>query len=155
MRACCLLVLPFLFTSCGLLRSWRELDTSPMTYGECFDGVEHVAKGAGFTSDGSVTDRGLGIWQSRWRYRVLPPVGRPARYRLYLEVLVDEGSPQKGWPIRYAVDQEHVEDLRRSVEPREQDWSVTDQDKETEAILGEMLSRRLVRPAPRTAGGAP
>lgn len=119
-----------------------------MSLGQCFDGIVHVANGMGFTSDDSVTDRGMGIWLSRWRFRSLPPVGRPARYRLYVEVLVDEGSPAEGWPLRFAVDQEQVEDLRRTVDPREQDWSSAPQDSETEAILGEALVRRLA-PTPK------
>lgn len=143
MRARCLLFLPLLLTSCGIVRDWRELQTAPMTLGECMDGIVHVANGVGFSSDDSVTDRGMGIWQSRWRFRVLPPVGRPARYRLRAEVLVDEGSAAAGWPIRFAVDQEKVEDLRRSIEPREEEWSDADQDRESEAILGEALVRRL------------
>lgn len=153
MRAPWLLFLPFLFTSCGLVRDWREMRTAPMSYGECFDGFVHVATGAGFSSDNSVTDRGLGIWQSRWRFRVLRPSGHPARYRLYAEVLVDEGSPATGWPIRFAVDQEKVDDLRRSIDPREQDWSSAGQDRESEAILGEALTRRLA-PKPMPDQGA-
>ena len=132
------------------MRDWRELKTAPMTLGECMDGVVHVAKGAGFMSDDSVTDRGMGIWQSRWRGRVMRPSGNPARYRLYLEVLVEEGSAADGWPIRYTVDQEKVDDLRRSIEPREEDWSSTSQDSETEAILGEAFVRRLApKPMPK------
>ncbi len=126
-----------------------------MTLGECYDGLVHVANGAGFSVDGSASDRGMGLWQSRWRFRTLPPVGRPARYRLHAEILVDEGSAKTGWPIRFAVDQEHVDDLRRSIEPREQDWSSIGQDRETETILGEALVRKLApastspRPATR------
>ncbi len=152
MFARCLLFLPLLFASCGLVRDWRELRTSPMTIGECQDGLIHVATGAAFTSDDSVTDRGLGIWQSRWRFRVLDN-RHPARYRLRAEILVDEGDPKTGWPIRYAVDQETVKDLRRSLEPREEDWSSAGQDKEGEAILGERLVRRLapLPAAPRPA----
>jgi hypothetical protein len=150
MRARCLSFVPFLFASCGLVREWRELQTAPMTIGECFDGINFVATGAGFASDGSVTDRGLGTWQSRWRFRVLRPSGRPARYRVHAEILVDEGSAAKGWPIRFAVDQEKVEDLRRSMDPREEDWSPDGQDKETEATLGEALVRRLApKPMPK------
>lgn len=151
------LFLPLLLSAaCGTVRDWRELRSGPMSYGECFDGLVHVANGAGFTADGSATDRGLGIWQSRWRFRTLPPVGRPARYRLYAEILVDEGSPATGWPIRFAVDQQQVTDLRRSIDPREEDWSKAGQDRETEAILGEALVRRLAptRPVLRSEGRA-
>lgn len=153
MRARCLLWFLPLFASCGTVRDWRELETAPMTVGECFDGIVHVATGVGFTSDDSVTDRGLGVWQSRWRFRTLPPVGHPARYRLRVEMLLDEGSPTDGWPLRFAIDQETVDDLRRSMDPREEDWSDDGQDREKEAILGEALSRRLApKPLPGRAG---
>ena len=149
MRAHLLCLLPSLFASCGLVRDWRELQTEPMPIGACFDGVDHCARGMKFVSDDSVTDRGLGIWQSRWRQRVKPPVGRPARYRLRVEILVDEGSSKTGWPVRFAIDQEVVDDLRRANAPEEGDWSRDGQDTELEAILGEALLRRL---APRFGG---
>jgi hypothetical protein len=67
----------------------------------------------------------------------------PGRYRLRVEVLLDERSAATGWPVRYVVEQEKVEDLRRSLDPREEDWSSTGQDKEKEVLLGERLVRRL------------
>ena len=151
MRARCLLSVPLLLVSCGTVRDWRELQTAPMPLGEAFDGLEHVATGVGFAADASVTDRGMGIWQSRWRERIEPVKRHPARYRLRAEILVDEGSAELGWPLRYAIDQETVDDLRRSVQPREEDWSDAGQDREKEAILGEALARRL---APRATPAA-
>ena len=70
-------------------------------------------------------------------------LNRPGRYRLRAEVLFDEGSPDKGWPVRFVVEQQKVKDLRRSMEPAEEDWSSDYQDREAETILGERLSRRL------------
>ncbi len=150
MRVRSLVLVPFLFAACGTVHDWRELQTAPMTLGDCLDGFEHVATGQGFVVDGGVTDRGNGIWQSRWRDRVHPTNRHPARFRLYAEVLIEEGSAAKGWPIRYAVEQQIVDDLRRSIEPREEDWSNDGQDREREAILGEALVRRL---APKSAPG--
>jgi len=144
-------VLPFLFASCGLVRDWRELESKPMPIGECFDGVAHCATGMRFTPDDSVTDRGFGVWQSRWRQRVKSPVGHPARYRLRVEILVDDGSARTGWPLRFAIDQEWIDDLRRANSPEEQDWSSDGQDRELEAIFGEALRRKL---APQASGSA-
>jgi hypothetical protein len=70
----------------------------------------------------------------------------PARYRLLAEIDLEQGSSAKGWLVRFAIDQEVVKDLRRSIEPREEDWSRAGQDQESEAILNEALLRRL---APR------
>lgn len=113
-----------------------------MTFGECYDGLEFIAGKDGFTADASACDRGVGTWQSRWRERQIG-LGRPGRYRLRAEVMIEEGSPAIGWPVRYAIDQEKVKDLRKSMQPTEDDWSSDGQDRERETILGEKLVRRL------------
>ena len=148
-----ILVLPFLCIACTV-RDWRELRTAPMPLGECYDGLDYIATKDGFVDDPSVSDRGFGIWQSRWRPRVVER-GFPARYRLRAEVLVDEGTAATGWPIRFAVDQEKVKDLRRATQPREEDWSADGQDKEREAILGDKLMRRLAPKAVSPASSSP
>ncbi|HEX5052809.1 MAG TPA: hypothetical protein VFZ65_13615 [Planctomycetota bacterium] len=141
-RALALFALSTLFAACGTVTDWREMRTAPMTFGQCYDGLEFIASHDGFTADLAVSDRGLGTWESRWRNRQLG-LGRPGRYRLVAEVLIDEGSTEQGWPIRYAIMQEKVKDLRNSMDPREEDWSSDGQDSEREAILGEKLVRRL------------
>ncbi len=141
---------PF-FASCGNVHNWRELQTAPMTFGECYDGLLYLAKNDGFTIDVSASDRGLGTLQSRWRFRQLG-LNRPGRYRLIAEVMIDEGSAQKGWPVRYVIMQEKVKDLRRSMEPRESDWSKDGQDRERETIFGERLVRRLGEDSASKAG---
>lgn len=149
------LLVPFLFAACGTVRDWRELKTEPMPIGDCYEGIAWVASRDGYQSDDSVSDRGFGIWQSRWRNFVLPENRHPGRFRLRVEVLLDEGNATEGWPIRYAIDQEVIDDLRRSRDPREEDWSAAGQYKEREAILGERFLRKLapksVAPATRPA----
>lgn len=145
-----LLAAPF-FASCGTVHDWRELQTAPMTFGECYDGLLYVATHAGFAVDASASDRGMGTLQSRWRQRQLG-LGRPGRYRLIAEVMIDEGTAQKGWPVRYVIMQEKVKDLRKSMEPQEGDWSKDGQDRERETLFGEMLVRR-VGPKPDAKGG--
>ncbi|MBL8754681.1 MAG: hypothetical protein JNK15_15360 [Planctomycetes bacterium] len=144
------LCVPLLLVSCGTVHDWRELRTDPMTIGEAYDGIE-VVGGADFVPDKAVCDRGLGIWQSRWRMRLLER-NYPGRCRLRVEILADEGSAATGWPIRFAVEQQIVEDLRYAASPREEDWDDTTQDKEKEAILGERLLRRL---APKSVVAPP
>jgi hypothetical protein len=133
-----LLVVP----ACGTIHEWTELKSAPMTFGECYDGITFVAKNGGFAPDVPSCDRGNGIYQSRWRFRQLG-LGRPGRYRLIAEVLLDEGSAKDGWPIRFVVEQQKVKDLRDALEPKEEDWSDDGQDSEAETIFGEKLSRRL------------
>ena len=136
--------LPFCFlcAGCGTIIDWREVTSDPMTLGECYDGLVYLAGKDGFAADTAACDRGLGTWQSRWRQRQIG-LGRPGRYRLRAEVLLDEGSAEKGWTIRYAIEQEKVKDLRHSVNPNPSDWSPDGQDGEREATLGEKLARRL------------
>ncbi len=135
---CLLLLLP----SCGIVRDWRELRTDPMSLGECYEGLSYIVTRNGLVIDAATSDRGHGTLQTRWRERLLDNRHR-GRFRLQAEILVDEGSAANGWPIRYIVEQETVKDLRRDLEPREEDWSPAGQDSERETILGEQLLRRL------------
>ena len=139
-----LLSIPVLFAlcACGTISDWREARSAPMTFGDCFDGLIAIANTSGFTADVSACDRGNGLWQSRWRTRQLERFGY-GRYRLRAEVLIDEGSAKTGWPIRYVVEQQRVKDLRNTLDPAEGDWSNDGQDRETEAVFGEKLVRRL------------
>ena len=132
----------FLLPACGTVTDWRELRTDPMTFGECYDGLAFVAGKDGFVGDVSASDRGLGTFQSRWRQRVTDD-RHPGRFRLRAEVLIDEGSPADGWPIRFAIEQQRVKNLTRSFEPVEEDWSPAGQNREREVLFGEMLVRRL------------
>lgn len=150
----CRLLLLALCAACGTVRDWRELKTEPMTLGACYDGFEFVATGGGFVVDTSVSDRGLGTWLSRWRHREKER-NFPIRNRLRAEILIDEGSPDAGWTIRYVIEQEKVKDLRRHNEPREADWSADGQDREGEVILGERLVRRLAPKSVAPAGQRP
>ena len=146
-RTMCLF--PLLLAACGTVRDWREMRSDPMPIGQCFDGIVEIA-GTEFLADVSGTDRGEGLYLSRWRQRVLPN-RHPARNRLRLEVLLDEGSAATGWPIRYYIEQETVDDLRRDRDPREEDWSADGQDSEKEVLFGERLLRRIAPQAARAA----
>lgn len=137
------LLLLSLLASCGTIRQWRELKTEPMTIGQAYQGFVDIATARdGWRVDESATDRGNGLWQSRWRKREMER-NFPIRNRLVMEILIDEGSREEGWWLRYRIEQEKVKDLRRHSQPREQDWSPNGQDSEGESILGERLVRRL------------
>jgi len=133
----------FLFAGCGAIIDWREIKSDPMTVAECYEGFVYIAGKDGFAADAAACDRGLGTWQSRWRPRS-GQLGRAQRYRLRAEILVEEGSAEHGWTIRYAIEQEKVKDLRHAVNPGPSDWSPDGQDGEREALLGEKLARRLM-----------
>ncbi len=123
------------------------MKSAPMKFGECYDGLVFIANRDGFSPDSLACDRGNGVWQSRWRERQIG-LGRPGRYRLRAEILIDEGSAADGWPVRYAIEQQKVKDLRQSLQPQERDWSPDGQDREREVIFGEKLVRRLTASGP-------
>lgn len=131
-----------LLGACGTVRDWRELRSGPMALGECYESVAFIVQNSGFAADEAACDRGYGIWQSRWRMRHLG-LGRPGRFRLRAEVLLDEGSVEKGWPVRFCVEQQKVKELRNSLEPREDDWSNDGQNTELEELIADKLARRL------------
>lgn len=137
----CLLALP-LFAACGTAKDWREVETAPMTFGECWEGLSYIAKHDGFSLDPSVSDRGMGVMQAKWRMRQLS-LGHPGRYRLHAEVDPEKGSAKDGWLVRFYIEQQWVKDLRKSRDPQEKDWSRNGQDGEREAIFAEKLRRRI------------
>jgi hypothetical protein len=137
------LLLFSLFASCASVRDWRELQTEPMSLSEAWNGFVQIATARdGWRVDQSTTDRGNGIWQSRWKKREMER-NFPIRNRLNMEILIDDGSRETGWLVRYVIEQDKVVDLRRHTDPTEDDWSPAGQDSEGEVILGERLMRRL------------
>lgn len=115
-----------------------------MPVGDCYDGIIFVATRSGLLADMTMCDRGYGTWQSVWRLRQLRPFGI-GRYRLRVEILMDEGSPSGGWPVRYIFEQQRVEDPRNERDPLEEHWTDDGQDTEAEVIFGERLRRRIGR----------
>lgn len=136
--------LPLLLAAaaCGTVSDWQEVKSAPMPVGEAYEALIRAANSRGYAPDVPNCDRGDGKWQSRWRQRIQDD-RHPGRYRLRAEILLDEGSPQQGWPIRFVIEQQKVKDLRRSLDPTEDDWSSDGQDQEAEAIFAEMLTRRI------------
>ncbi|MCA8976910.1 MAG: hypothetical protein KDC98_19460 [Planctomycetes bacterium] len=130
------------FTSCGVVHEWNEVQSVPMTLADCYDGIVDTATTVGLVPDISVCDRGLAIWQSKWREVSLRPFGL-GRFRLRAEVLLEEGSAERGWVVQFAFEREKVGDPRRERSPIEEDWQADGQDREKEALFGERLRRRV------------
>lgn len=136
-------LLPVLLAgACGTVRDWHEVKSKPTNRAEVYDAIEFLARTDGFVASAGECDRGLGTWSSRWRQRQIG-LGRPGRYRLLAEVLVDEGSDQDGWTVRFLIEQQKVKDLGRSREPAEEDWDDDGQDQEKEFLFGRRLAMRL------------
>lgn len=134
--------------SCALLPAgcvaayqWQEVASGPSSRGEVYMAVDQVARAHGFVP-GTGCDQGLGTWESRWKHLSME-LGRPSRLRLHAEVLIDEGDAAAGWPVRYWIERQKVDDLRRSLDPRETDWEADGQDGEREFLFGEALRLKL------------
>ncbi|HEB52353.1 MAG TPA: hypothetical protein ENI87_03755 [bacterium] len=155
MKRALLLLSLGLLASCGSVHHWRELQTDAMPLGEAWNGFVEIVTGRnGFATDYAGTDRGNGVWLSRWKRRELAGNYR-GRIRLRGEFLVDDGSTQEGWLLRYYIEREKVEDLRRHRDPREEDYSADGQDTQAEEDLYQRLVRRLSPTAVKNAGNPP
>ena len=121
--------------------SYSEIETIPLTKGQVWRGVSEVANSGGWPSDRAVTDEGLGIYQSRWRTRVLA-MGDAGRTRLRVEMEPSE-DPEIGWILYYYIERQMVDDPRRSFDPVESDWQDDGQDAQREEIFAARLRLRL------------
>ncbi len=147
--------LPFLllFAACGTAHDWREVPVGPMVYGQVYDGIDAVARGDGYLPSIPDSDRGLGIYQTRWRHKNLA-MGRPGRFRLRAEIM-EGGSREQGWTVRFYIEAQKVKDLGKSLDHTEDDWSGDGQDGEREGVFGERLRRYLVPLAEKPAAPQP
>lgn len=136
-----LLALLLLCAACGTSRNWQEVHTVPMRFAQVWEGVDFVARTDGFLPDPAESDRGLGVYQTRWRRQTLM-LGRAGRYRLRAEIRAKE-EPEGAWLVRYYIEQQKVDDLARMFTQTEDDWSAAGQFSAREQIFGERLSRRL------------
>lgn len=155
-RLAALLLLSLGAASCGTARNWSEVRVQSLTFADVYSGIETIAKPEYLPSKDC--DRGLGIWQSRWR-EVLPGLGqRPFRFRLRAEI-IEGGSRETGWVVRYIVEQQKVKDLGKFHDNvTEKDWSPNGQDSEREKTFGDRLQRHYTSRRPgvdqdRAAGG--
>ena len=129
-----------LATACSWT-SYRELETIPLSKGQVWRGISEVASTGGWPSDPAVTDEGLGIYQSRWRTRVLA-LGHAGRTRLRVEV-EPRSDPGEGWVVYYYIEQQLVDDPTRVFNPVESDWQDDGQDVQQEEIFVARLRIRL------------
>jgi hypothetical protein len=127
--------------ACGTSHDWRVIDAPAHSFATVYDAVGELAVSDGFRPDPAVCDRGLGIWQSRWRNRTLG-LGRAGRSRLHAEIQKPR-EDFKGWQLRFYVEAELVQDLDRALDPNEGDWSSAGQDGEREMIFAERVRSRL------------
>jgi hypothetical protein len=132
-------VLLLLCAGCGSARNWCEVPVHSLSFAEVYDGIEMVSRD-GFVPEPEQCDRGLGVYQSRWHESGQSLGLRPIRVRLRAEIM-EGGSREKGWVVRYCVEQQKVKDMGKFTELSEKDWSNAGQDPEREANIGNRLRR--------------
>lgn len=137
--------------ACATRHDFVELRAGDRTLGEVWGAVDRVASTDGFRQDMAASDRGLGIYQTRWDRRVLG-LGRSGRRRLHCEIVPDRENDDH-LMVRFYVEQQRVQDLGMST-PTEKDWDDAGQDGVYQNIFVERLARFLglldeVRPSTR------
>ena len=137
---CALLLGLSALSACGTRRDFVELRAGERTFGEVWGAVDRVASTDGFRQDTAASDRGLGIYQTRWDRRVLG-LGRSGRRRLHCEIVPDREN-EDGLMVRFYVEQQRVQDLGMST-PTEKDWDDAGQDGVYQNIFVERLARFL------------
>jgi len=127
--------------ACGSHRNFVELKAHDRTFGEIWEGIDQVASSDGFRVDSSETDRGRGIYQTRWDRKVLN-LGRSGRRRLHAEIVPDPDATEHSM-VRFYVEQEKVTDLGKTFNVEERDWDSAGQDTQYQQIFVERLARVL------------
>ena len=124
--ASCLL-LSFALGGCFLQTyTYRELDVPNKSFGDIWVGMQHVTRRLGYAADRGETDRGRRVFQSTWETRLMFPRGS-MRYRVRAEVeRIRPNEP--GWRVRCYVERQKVNNIARSLNPREEDWEPDGQD---------------------------
>ena len=70
--------------SCQSPPQWRELRSSEYGFGRLWEEFEDIGRSQGYPPDDQVTDRGLRIYQSKWR-TIEAAFGNAHRTRLHAE----------------------------------------------------------------------
>ena len=141
-------LLMVLFASCGTHFEYAELRVGDVPFARVWEGLDYVCRTDGFRVDSAASDRGLGIYETRWRERTLA-LGHAGRRRLHAEIN-DDHQVENGLMVRFYVEQQRVHELTRALRFVEDDWADAGQDTGYQRIFGERLRHRLGLVAPPT-----
>ena len=132
-----LLCASLVLSSCALFGKQnfrhRELDVRKHTFGQVWRGFDGASRRQGFLSEPGKTDRGAKKYESRWIERIAP-FRRGRRFRLAAEFVRPEDQPAV-WRIRYYVETQRVDNLKKVMNPEEDDWEPAGQDGLKEDVL--------------------
>ncbi|MEZ5963035.1 MAG: hypothetical protein R3F56_04225 [Planctomycetota bacterium] len=130
-------------TGCAAPPQWRDLGDRAVSFETAWNAVVETSTRHGFTPDDRGTDRGRGLFQSRWRSWT-QGFGQSRRMRMRAELeraeAVDESLV---WHLRFCVERQSVPDMARSMNPRESDWVSDGQDRDFEDVIEAQLRLRF------------
>ncbi|MHC4078351.1 MAG: hypothetical protein ACYST0_07905 [Planctomycetota bacterium] len=121
--------------------TYRELEARDRTFSEVWVSLQQVTRRLGYAADRDETDRGRRVFQSVWNTRLTFPRGS-TRHRVRVEA-ERIGPDQPGWLVRCYVEQQKVENIARSVSPRDEDWEPAGQDDHRERVFVGTLRAEL------------
>jgi len=134
-----------LLSSCGVVFQYQEVELGPQPFDDVWDAVVEVAAADGYPEDPAGTDRGLRIFESRWRTQAVPfrlgSVHRGARRRVHAEF--EQDPDDRSWLVRFYVERQVIGDMTESLNPSEEHWTEGGQDAETERRMRVKLRSRF------------
>lgn len=141
--AAALVVVVGALAACEGPRAWRDLGERPLPFETVWNAVVETSSRHGFAADNSATDRGRGVFQSRWRTQTQ---GFNDSHRLRVRAEMERGNEADaglGWRVRFCVERQSVTDMARSMNPRESDWTPDGQERNMEDIMEAQLRLRF------------
>ena len=97
--------------ACEGPRAWRDLGERPLPFETVWNAVVETSSRHGFAADNSATDRGRGVFQSRWRTQTQ---GFNDSHRLRVRAEMERGNEADaglGWRVRFCVERQSVTDM--------------------------------------------
>jgi len=140
----CAVVLPLLLAACATpMREWRDLGERELPFEDVWNGVVETCSRHGFVIDERESDRGRGVFTSRWRTSTMG-FGQSRRQRVRAELIPgSEAGARVAWQLRFCVERQTVGDMARSLDPRETDWKPDGQERGMEDIIEAQLRLRF------------
>ncbi len=143
MRLISYCLLTCLLTSCfGSSFAYREVEVPDMASGVVWSRAVQAVKRHGYKTDVAATDKGLLVYQSRWK-GAAGAFRRAERRRMRMEIEHQEGGVNL---LRFYVERQVIDDMGRNLRPREEDWQAAGQHSIDEEVLQAMLRGNLGMP---------
>lgn len=132
-----------LLAACAVPPRWRDLGERAVPFETAWNAVVETSGRHGFSANDRDTDRGRGVFCSRWR-STTQGFGESRRLRVRAEL--ERGQvveAQLAWRVRFCVERQAVPNMARSMNPRESDWEADGQETNLEDVIETQLRMRF------------